>query len=52
MKLGFTKIGVPFWGPDYMGILLVGDLHWGSPIFVTLQVSLRFHSGDMRGLHT
>ena len=34
---GFTKVGVPYWGPNYpayQGILLFGSLYSGSLIFV------------------
>ena len=31
--LGVSEIRVPSWGPFYKGILLFGDLYWGSPIF-------------------
>ena len=32
---GFLKIGVPFWGPYYKGILLFGVPFGGHPIFAS-----------------
>ena len=40
---GCTILGVPYWGPYYKGILLLGDLHWESPIFV--KSHLGFNEG-------
>ena len=34
VKWGFPKLGLPYFGPYDNGILLFGDLYWGSPIFV------------------
>ena len=34
----FPKLRVAYWGPDYKGIPLFGDLYWGSPIFVNSYV--------------
>ena len=31
--MGISEVRVPYWGPDYEGILLFADLYWLSPIF-------------------
>ena len=35
-NVGFTIFGVPYWGPEYRGILLFGDLY--GAIFVNPHV--------------
>ena len=37
---GFTKLGVPSWGPYYKGILLFRGSALGSPMFVNLHLGL------------
>ena len=36
---GFPKLGVPYWGPYYKGILLFG----GSPVFVNPHLVLHYN---------
>ena len=38
--VGVSEIRVPYWVPDYEGILLFGGLYEGSPIFVNSHLLL------------
>ena len=48
LYMGFTMIGVPYWGPHYQRTLLFGDYVKGSLIFVSHHNTVPFFGASAK----